>query len=137
MPTESLHREKRAAFAWKRANPLGSLNLLASHPELLGLASALFLMQLAHVVFPAITVLYMGYRYGWGEVAVGLVLAGVGICSMIVQGGLIRPAVKRLGERLARGLGLACGGACMGIYGRAATGWVVDCEVIGRPDCGG
>ena len=121
---ESLPREKRAAFAWKRANPLGSLKLLASHPELLGLASALFLMQLAHVVFPAITVLYMGYRYGWGEMAVGLVLAGVGICSMIVQGGLIRPAVKRLGERLALGLGLACGAAGMAIYGLAATGWV-------------
>jgi len=103
---------------------VGSLRLLSSHPELFGLASALFLMQLAHVVFPAVTVLYMGYRYGWGEMAVGLVLAGVGICSMIVQGGLIRPVVKRLGERRAMGLGLACGAAGMAIYGLAGTGWV-------------
>ncbi len=120
---ESLPKERRAPFAWRRANPVGSLRLLSSHPELLGLAAALFLMQLSHVVFPAVTVLYMGYRYGWGEMAVGLVLAGVGICSMIVQGGLIRPAVKRLGERFAMALGLACGAAGMAIYGLAGTGW--------------
>jgi len=120
---ESLPKERRAPFAWKRANPVGSLRLLASHPELAGLAAALFLMQLSHVVFPAVTVLYMGYRYGWGEMAVGLVLAGVGTCSMIVQGGLIRPAVKRLGERFAMALGLACGAAGMAIYGLAGTGW--------------
>ena len=85
---ESLPEEKRAAFSWKRANPVGSLRLLRSHRELYGIAAVLFLMQLAHVVFPAVTVLYMGYRYGWGRMAVGLVLAAVGVCSMIVQGGL-------------------------------------------------
>jgi len=30
--------EKRRAFEWRRANPLGSLKLLRSHPELSGLA---------------------------------------------------------------------------------------------------
>lgn len=121
---ESLPKEKRAAFSWKRANPVGSLGLLRSHRELYGIAAVLFLMQLAHVVFPAVTVLYMGYRYGWGEMAVGLVLAGVGVCSMIVQGGLIRPVVKRIGERHALGAGLAFGAAGMAIYGSAPLGWV-------------
>jgi DHA1 family tetracycline resistance protein-like MFS transporter len=55
---------------------------------------------------------------------VGFVLAAVGVCSMIVQGGLIRPVVKRLGERLAMALGLACGAAGMAIYGLAGSGWV-------------
>jgi DHA1 family tetracycline resistance protein-like MFS transporter len=119
---ESLPPDKRAAFAWKRANPVGSLRLLRSHPELFGLAAVLFLMQLSHVVFPAVTVLYMGYRYGWGEMAVGLVLAAVGVASMIVQGGLIRPVVKRLGERRALGAGLAFGAAGMAIYGLAPNG---------------
>ncbi len=121
---ESLPRERRAAFSWARANPVGSLRLLRAHPELLGLAAVLFLMQLSHVVFPAVTVLYMGYRYGWGEMAVGLVLAAVGVCSMIVQGGLIRPAVKWLGERRALATGLACGAAGMAIYGLAGSGAV-------------
>ncbi len=119
---ESLPAEKRSAFSWKRANPVGSLRLLRSHPELFGLAAVLFLMQLSHVVFPAVTVLYMGYRYGWGEMAVGLVLAAVGVASMVVQGGLIRPVVKRIGERRALGIGLAFGAAGMAIYGLAPSG---------------
>jgi DHA1 family tetracycline resistance protein-like MFS transporter len=121
---ESLPPEKRAAFSWKRANPVGSLKLLRSHRELYGIAAVLFLMQLSHVVFPAVTVLYMGYRYGWGEMVVGLVLAGVGVCSMVVQGGLIRPVVKRIGERHALGAGLAFGATGMAIYGAAPVGWI-------------
>jgi DHA1 family tetracycline resistance protein-like MFS transporter len=54
--------------------------------------------------------------------AVGLVLAGVGVASMVVQGGLIRPVVKRAGERRALAAGLAFGAAGMAIYGLAPTG---------------
>jgi DHA1 family tetracycline resistance protein-like MFS transporter len=121
---ESLPKERRAAFSWKRANPVGSLTLLRAHRELYGIAAVLFLMQLAHVVFPAVTVLYMGYRFGWGEMAVGFVLAAVGVCSMIVQGGLIRPVGKRIGERRALAAGLAFGAAGMAIYGAAPLGWI-------------
>ena len=74
------------AFAWKRANPVGSLVLLRSHPELFGLAAVAFFGYLAHAVLPNVSVLYMGYRYGWGTAAVGLTLAGVGVAAMIVQG---------------------------------------------------
>ena len=119
---ESLPKEKRAPFSWRRANPVGALKLLRSHRELYGIAAVLFLMQLAHVVFPAVTVLYMGYRYGWGEVAVGLVLSAVGVGTMIVQGGLVRPVVKRIGERRALATGLAFGAAGMAIYGLASSG---------------
>ena len=83
---ESLPREKRAAFAWKRANPVGSLVLLRSHHELFGLAAVAFLGYLAHAVLPSVAVLYMGYRYGWDTASVGLMLAGVGVAAMIVPG---------------------------------------------------
>ena len=119
---ESLPPGKRAAFSWKKANPVGSLVLLRSHPELSGLAVSHFLMQLAHVVLPSVTVLYMGYRYGWSALQVGLTLAGVGICSMIVQGGLVRPLVARLGERRALALGLVFGAMGFSWYGLASTG---------------
>ena len=119
---ESLPPEKRASFRWARANPVGSLKLLRSHPELFGLAMVLFLMQLAHYVLPAVAVLYMGYRYGWGELAVGLVLAGVGVCAMIVQGGLVRKVVPKIGERRALAIGLSFGAIGFFIYGGAPTG---------------
>ena len=127
---ESLPSERRSAFSWGIANPVGALALLRSQPHLFGLAAANFLSQLAHVVLPSVTVLYAGYRYGWDERAVGLMLAGVGVCSMIVQGGLVRPAVKRFGERRAMLGGLAFGLTGFVIYGVAPTGPVF---LIGVP----
>jgi DHA1 family tetracycline resistance protein-like MFS transporter len=119
---ESLPPGKRAAFSWKKANPVGALVLLRSHPELSGLAVTYFLMQLSHVVLPSVTVLYMGYRYGWTEMQVGLVLAGVGVCSMIVQGLLVKPVVARLGERRAMVVGLVFGVLGFLFYGLAPDG---------------
>ncbi|WP_428661199.1 TCR/Tet family MFS transporter [Reyranella sp.] len=119
---ESLPPEKRMAFTWKRANPVGSFRLLAAHRELLGLAAVNFLGQLAHQVLPAIFVLYAAYRYGWGETNVGLTLAFVGVCSAVVQGALVGPVVARLGERATLLLGLLCGALGMAIYGLAPTG---------------
>jgi DHA1 family tetracycline resistance protein-like MFS transporter len=119
---ESLPRERRSPFQWRKANPVGALALLRAQPRLFGLAAINLLSQLAHVVLPSVTVLYAGYRYGWDEAHVGFMLAGVGVCSMIVQGGLVRPAVARLGERKALLTGLACGAAGFAIYGLAPTG---------------
>ena len=127
---ESLPRERRAPFEWRRANPLGSLALLRSHRALLGLASVYFLGQLAHAVLPSVTVLYMGYRFGWDERAVGLVMAGVGTCSIVVQGALIGPVVTRFGERNALAAGLLFGAAGFAIYAIAASGAVF---LIGIP----
>jgi DHA1 family tetracycline resistance protein-like MFS transporter len=118
---ESLARDKRTAFEWRRANPVGSLKLLRSHPELSGLASSLFLIDLAHVVLPSIWVLYAGYRYGWDEKAVGLSLAVVGICSVIVQAGLVGATVKAFGERWAMMLGLTGGVAGFLMFGLAES----------------
>lgn len=119
---ESLPPERRMAFEWKRANPIGAFRLLGAHRELFGLASVNFLGQLAHQVLPSVTVLYMGYRYGWGETHVGLTLALVGICSAVVQGVLVGPIVARLGERRTLLVGLFCGAAGMAIYGLAPSG---------------
>ncbi len=119
---ESLPPERRMAFSWKRASPLGSLALLRSHTQLLGLAAANFFGHIAHHVLPAVFVLYGAYRYGWGEEIVGFTLAGVGVCSAIVQGLLVGPAVARLGERWAMIVGLLFGAAGITIYGLAPTG---------------
>jgi DHA1 family tetracycline resistance protein-like MFS transporter len=119
---ESLPKDRRTPFAWKRANPVGALALLRGYPQLLGLATVSFLQNLAHVVLPSVFVLYASYRYDWDERAVGLTLAAVGVCSAVVQGGLVRPIVARAGERRAMLLGLACGAIGFAIYGAASTG---------------
>lgn len=124
---ESLPRESRAGIAWRKANPLGSLKLLRSHPELFGMAAVIFLCSLAHEVLPSVSVLYASYRYGWSERDVGWMLAGVGICAAIVQGALVQWVVRRFGERPSMLTGLAFGAAGFAIYGLAKTGtlfWV-------------
>src|SRR5260370_11401954 len=118
---ESLPKEKRVPFSWKNANPLGALKLLRSHPMLTGLAGSYFLMNLAHNVLPSTTVLYMHYRYGWDTRAVGILLAGVGVSSLIVQGFLVKPAVKLLKERRAMAAGLAFGAAGFALYSPPRT----------------
>jgi MFS transporter, DHA1 family, tetracycline resistance protein len=119
---ESLPNERRAPFVWRRANPVGSLVLLRSQPQLLGLAAVMFLYNLAHAALPNTSVLYMTYRYGWTEQTVGLTLAGVGISAMIVQGALIGPTVARFGERACLIAGLLFGVAGFAVSGLAPTG---------------
>jgi DHA1 family tetracycline resistance protein-like MFS transporter len=94
---ESLPREKRRPFSLRNAHVLGSLKLLRSHPELLGLAGAMFVMALAHEALPNVFVLYTDQRYGWGETGVGLALAVVGLSTTVVSMLVVRPLVKRIG----------------------------------------
>lgn len=119
---ESLPAERRAAFSLARANPLGSLALLRSYRALLALAAAAFLYRMAHDALPSLFVLFGKYRFTWSERTVGLVLAGVGVASMVVQGGLIRPVVARFGERRALLAGFLFGAASFAIYALAPTG---------------
>ena len=119
---ESLPKERRAPFRWTSANPIGGLHLLRATRTLAGLSLANFVAQLAHVVLPSVFVLYATYRYGWSARTVGLALALVGVCAMIVQGIAIAPIVRRCGERWALMLGLAFGAAGFLIFGAAPTG---------------
>jgi MFS transporter, DHA1 family, tetracycline resistance protein len=119
---ESLPKERRAPFRWKSANPIGMLPLLRSSRALAGLQVTNFFAQLAHVVLPSVFVLYASYRYGWDVKTVGLTLAMVGLCAMVVQGAAIGPIVKRFGERRALLLGLAFGAVGFLIFGVAPTG---------------
>jgi MFS transporter, DHA1 family, tetracycline resistance protein len=121
---ESLPPERRMAFSWARANPVGSLRLLSEHRELLGLAGVAFLTHLAHMVLPTVSVLYASYRYGWDNMTMGLTLAAVGVASAIVQAGLIKPAIRAMGERTTLIVGLSCGVTGFIVYGFASEGWM-------------
>lgn len=121
---ESLPAERRSPFAWRRANPVGSLRLLRSDRQLSGLAAAAFLSNLAHAALPVTFVLYASYRYGWDAGAIGLSLTAIGASSAIVQGGLVGPMVRRFGERRIMMFGLLAGATGFAIYGVASTGAV-------------
>ena len=86
-----------------------------------GLATVSLLYQLAHTVFPSVFVLWAGYQLDWDARQVGLALAAVGVAGVIVQGGLVRPFVKRHGERRALAIGAFFGTAGFFLYGIAGT----------------
>ena len=121
---ESLPPERRSPFHWRRATPIGSAQLLRSRPHLLALGSAGFLSMLAHDSLPITFVLYTTFRYHWDQRTIGLVLAAVGVMSIVVQGGLVGRLVAALGERRALAVGFASGAAGMIVYGLAPTGTI-------------
>lgn len=120
---ESLAAENRAkSFAWRRANPLGALRMLRSHPELSRLAFINFIEYIAHEILPVVFVLYAMDRYGWDSASVGASLAVVGVSIMIVQAGLIQPVISRIGDRRGLIMGLTIGTIAFVLFGIAWTG---------------
>lgn len=122
---ESLPRDQRRAFSWQRASPVGSLVALKKFPVVLGLTTTYFLMMLAHQTFPSTWVLYTSYRYSWTPGEVGTSLAIVGVMAMIVQGGLARMMIPKLGERRSIVIGLTNATVFMTAYGLATQGWMI------------
>ncbi len=118
---ESLGQEQRKPFALRRANPVGSLVLLRSHPELWRLATIQFLAYTAHNVF-SVWALYAIYRYAWNQKWIGLSLMVVGICTAAISGGLTGRMVKRFGEKTTLYTGQFFGGVGMTVAGWARNG---------------
>ena len=120
LPVERRQKELR----WRSANPVGALSFLRSHPTLLGLGSVNFLGYVAHEVYATVFVLYATYRYGWNAQTIGLSLAVVGVSSMVISAGVVRPVVKRFGERQALLAGLLMGALGFALFGWATLGWI-------------
>lgn len=121
---ESLPKERRMAFAWSRANPLGAFRLLRRHAELTGLAWVYFLLYFAHHVFSAVFVLYAAHRYGFGPFETGLLLAFAGLLEMLVQIFLVGRVSAWLGDRRTMVVGLVLGAFGILGMGVAPTGWL-------------
>src|SRR6266849_6222118 len=120
---ESLRLEHRKAFTLRRANPVGSLVLLRSHPELWKLATLQFLAYVSHEVF-VIWALYAIYRFAWSQSMIGISLALVGVFTAAISGGLTGRIVAWLGERRTLYIGQFFGAVGMLIAGLARSGAV-------------
>jgi MFS transporter, DHA1 family, tetracycline resistance protein len=103
---ESLAPENRRAFDWRRANPLGSFLALLRYRSLLGLLAALVFMYLAGQVMQSVWGYFTMLKFGWTERLVGISLAVVGVAVAVVQGGLIRLIIPKIGNKNAVFLGL-------------------------------
>lgn len=89
----------RRPFEWRRANPLGAFRSLKDCPGLGRLFAVFFLYQVAFFVYPAVWAYFGQARFGWNAGMIGLSLGLFGIMMAVVQGGLIRLILARLGTR--------------------------------------
>lgn len=96
---ESLPPEKRRPFSLRNANPLGSIKRLKRYPFVAGLAVVFLLKAFAQRGLENVFVLFSEKKFLWSHQTVGFFLCWVGVTAVIVQGGLVRPTVKRFGER--------------------------------------
>ena len=122
---ESLAPEHRRPVSLANMNPMASLRRLRAYPLVAGLAFAVLFSSLAQRGMENVWVLHAGYRYGWNTQTNGLTLALVGVMAILVQGLLVRPTVRRLGERRTIMLGLTVSTLAFLGYGLASDGWMV------------
>jgi MFS transporter, DHA1 family, tetracycline resistance protein len=122
---ESLAPEKRRPFHWTRAHPLGTLQHLRQYSGVVAMVVGLFVWQVAHQSLPATWSFYTMFKFGWSEAALGASLAFAGLAIALVQGGLTRAIIPRLGERRAALLGLVMGSLGFLGYASAARAWMM------------
>ncbi len=122
---ESLPKENRRKFEWKRANPVGSLKLLKRYPSIGGLITSFILIYLAAHAFQSTWTYYGMEKFKWTEKQVGISLAVVGLMVAIVQGLLIRKTSKILGNEKSVYIGLTTYSIGMILYAFATQGWMM------------
>ncbi|SBV34543.1 Major facilitator superfamily MFS_1 [uncultured Sphingopyxis sp.] len=103
---ETLPPERRRAFDWRRANPLGAWQTMRALPGMDGVAAVLVLWQIASLVYPMTWSFYCIAQLGWTPGMIGASLAAVGVMIALGQVFVVGPAVARFGERDAATLGI-------------------------------
>jgi MFS transporter, DHA1 family, tetracycline resistance protein len=122
---ESLKVENRRDFDWKRANPIGSLKQLRKYPMLWGLTLPLLLIYVASYSQQSVWSFYTMEKFGWDEGLVGASLVAVGIAAAVVQGGLTRFILPKLGMNKSVYFGLALSTIAYLLYAIAWEGWML------------
>jgi DHA1 family tetracycline resistance protein-like MFS transporter len=96
---ESLSIENRRKFDWRRANPVGALINLRRFPMLIGLIAALFLVYIANFSTQGTWSYFTKERFNWTNKEIGWSLTFIGVMIALVQGGLTRIAIPKLGTK--------------------------------------
>ena len=122
---ESLAKDKRRKFDWKRASPIGSLVQLKKYPAVAGLILSLTLIYIGVHAVQSTWSFYTMKKLGWNSAMVGYSLAFVGLMIAIVQGGLIRIVIPKLGQSRALFAGLILYTLGMFLFAFASATWMM------------
>ena len=122
---ESLSKENRRAFNWKRANPIGSLKQLGKYPGLGGLITAFFLIYIAAHAVQSNWSYFTIEKFGWNQKMIGISLGAVGLLIAIVQGGLVRIINPKIGNEKSAYIGLLLYALGLLLFAFASQSWMM------------
>ena len=122
---ETLREENRRRFDWKRANAFGNFKQFAKYPAMLPIAGVIFIAQIAHWTYPSVWAYYAEEKFAWTPEFIGASLMFVGLMSAIVQGGLTRIVIPRIGERAAAAFAMSVTMVSYIAFSIAEAGWMV------------
>jgi DHA1 family tetracycline resistance protein-like MFS transporter len=122
---ESLPKEHRREFEWKRVYPFGSVIKLKKYPAIGGLFVSLGLVYLAAHAIQSNWNYFTKYRFGWSDKLIGLSLAVVGALVAIVQAGLIRVITPKIGNEKSVYIGLMFYSVGLFLFAFASQSWMM------------
>ncbi|PTQ97037.1 DHA1 family tetracycline resistance protein-like MFS transporter [Mucilaginibacter yixingensis] len=122
---ESLDQAHRRKFDWKRANPVGTLKQLTKYKSVMGLAISLFLIYFAAQAVQSVWTFYTIKKFGWNTDWQGYSLGVVGLLTAMVQGGLIRVTLPKLGHERSIWMGLLLYSLGLLLFAFASKGWMM------------
>lgn len=132
---ESLSRENRRPFDWRRANPFGAFKVFRTYQGVLPMCLVMFCFFFFSSVYPAIWPFWGMAKFGWSASMVGLTLAIFGLCMAATQGFLTGPLVKRFGEPRVVMAGFVCAVIAATGYGLAGSlAMVIVLMIIHTPE---
>ncbi|ROI06771.1 MFS transporter [Chryseobacterium sp. G0240] len=122
---ESLEKDKRRSFSWKRANPIGTVNFLRKQSKISNLVIALILVYVALHAVQSNWHFFTMYKFNWTERTVGLSLGLLGLLLGLVQGILIRWTTPKLGEHKSVYFGLLFYALGLMLFAFTNQGWMM------------
>ncbi len=122
---ETLPADRRRAFDWSRANPVGALKQARKLPGILPLALVYFLWQLASIVYPLVWNFFALGKFGWTPALIGLSLATIGIGMAFVNLVITPRCLIRFGEFRTATIGMSIGLIAMLLTAIAPSGWML------------
>jgi DHA1 family tetracycline resistance protein-like MFS transporter len=127
---ESLPKERRTPFNWRRANPVTSMKALTQLHGVGPLVAVIGLAGLAQFILHTTWVLYTQFKFGWGPRENGWSLFVIGVMSTLVQGFLLGKMLKRWPAPKLAVMGLVSSTLCFLLWGAATEGWMMYAVIL-------
>ncbi len=122
---ESLNKNLRRPFNWRAANPIGTFLHLKSYPAIIPLILCIFLINIAANAVQSVWSYYTMEKFQWTERLVGFSLGFVGTLLMVVQAGLMRILIPKLGLVRAILIGISLLAVSFPLFGIATESWMM------------